>query len=176
MKKNSLQLKNMISGIKNREEKSFKILYDTFYGLVYYVVIKIVNNKQDAEELTQDTFVKVYNQIDSFDGENFHNWIYTIAKHTAVNFYQRVMKKQNHIVKDEEIVYQAKLEDHTISPLHEMLVKHFSHETADIIIQRAVFDFSFQHIADSMNLNKTYVYKNYVSSIERLKFLMEGNL
>lgn len=175
MKNNSSELRIIIKGIKNKDENSFQILYDTYYGLVYYVIMKIVNNKQDAEELSQDTFVKVYNQIDSFNGENFQNWIYTIAKHTAINFYHRNMKKRAHIVSDDTIVDQSLAEDHTISPLHEMLVKNFSSETADIIIAKAVFDFSFQHIADMLKLSKSNVYKNYMSSLERLKFLLEDS-
>jgi RNA polymerase sigma-70 factor (ECF subfamily) len=175
MKNNSSELRSIIKGIKNKDEGSFQILYDTYYGLIYFVIMKIVNNKQDAEELSQDTFVKVYNQIDSFDGKNFQNWIYTIAKHTAINFYNRTMKKQAHIVSDEVLVENSIAEDHTISPLHDMLVKNFSSETADIIIAKAVFEFSFQHIADMLKLSKSYVYKNYTSSLERLKFLMEDS-
>jgi hypothetical protein len=85
------------------------------------------------------------------------------------------MKKQAHIVSDEVLVENSIAEDHTISPLHDMLVKNFSSETADIIIAKAVFEFSFQHIADMLKLSKSYVYKNYTSSLERLKFLMEDS-
>jgi RNA polymerase sigma-70 factor (ECF subfamily) len=176
MNKLSHQMRHLIEGIKHKDEKSFKLLYDTYYRLVYFVIIKIVHNKQDAEELSQDTFVKIYNTIESFEGENFQSWIYTIAKNTALNFYNRTLKKRAHIISNEALVQNAKTEDYAISPLHEMLLKNFSVETADIIISKAVFDFSFDHIANMMQLSKSYVYKNYTSSIERLKFLMEGKI
>jgi len=53
---------------------------------IYMYVFQFVRNEEDAEDLAQDTFVKVYRHINSFDGRaRFTTWVYSIAKNTAFN-------------------------------------------------------------------------------------------
>jgi RNA polymerase sigma-70 factor (ECF subfamily) len=62
--------------------------------------LKIVQNREDAEEICQDTFMKVYRSISSFKQESsFSTWIYRIAYNTAITFVRK--KKQQFISIDE---------------------------------------------------------------------------
>jgi len=59
---------------------AFSILLERYQNLVYTVVYRVVKNKEQAEEVAQDTFVKAYESLAKYRGEaKFSTWLYTIA-------------------------------------------------------------------------------------------------
>lgn len=60
---------------------------------IYNTILKICNNSDDAAELTQDTFVKVLENISSFRGKSsFYTWLFRVACNEAINFCRRRFK------------------------------------------------------------------------------------
>jgi RNA polymerase sigma-70 factor, ECF subfamily len=60
---------------------------------VYNTILKICNNSDDAAELTQDTFVKVMENINSFRGKSsFYTWLFRVAVNETINFCRRRFK------------------------------------------------------------------------------------
>lgn len=69
--------------------ESFEQLVRRFEQRVLRFLDTMVNNRQDAEDLAQDTFVKAYKNIHRFKPEyKFATWLFTIAKRTAMNHYR----------------------------------------------------------------------------------------
>jgi RNA polymerase sigma-70 factor (ECF subfamily) len=61
-----------------------------YQNRIYNVILKMCANPDDAAELTQDTFVKVIEKIDSFQGRSgFYTWIFRIAVNITLNFCRR---------------------------------------------------------------------------------------
>ncbi|MBI3139030.1 MAG: RNA polymerase sigma factor [Sphingobacteriales bacterium] len=57
---------------------------------VFRIIMGLLHNKEDAEEVTQDVFVKVYQSLDRFAGRSsFSTWLYRIAIHTGINFLRK---------------------------------------------------------------------------------------
>jgi RNA polymerase sigma factor (sigma-70 family) len=70
----------LIQGLKNGDEAAFRFLVDTYKDRVYNTVIAIVQNAEDAEDVTQEVFIQVYRSINSFKGEaKLSTWLYRIA-------------------------------------------------------------------------------------------------
>lgn len=68
-------------------ELSFKDLYDTYAGMVYNLALQYTANAEDAEEITQDVFVKVHSQLSRFRKEaQPKTWIYRIAVNTSLDY------------------------------------------------------------------------------------------
>lgn len=64
----------------------FACLVDRYGKPVYSLIVKIVRNREDAEELSQDVFMKVFRTLSSFKGNcNFSTWMYRIAYNTAIS-------------------------------------------------------------------------------------------
>lgn len=64
----------------------FACLLDRYSKQVYTLIYRVVPHREDAEELTQDVFMKVFKNIASFKGSsNFSTWIYRIAYNTAIS-------------------------------------------------------------------------------------------
>ena len=76
----------LIQGLKNGDEAAFKFLVDTYQDRVYNTAIGILQNAEDAEDVAQEVFVKVYRAIQNFKGESkLSTWLYRIATTGALD-------------------------------------------------------------------------------------------
>jgi RNA polymerase sigma-70 factor, ECF subfamily len=74
---------------------AFEEVYKASSGYVFSVAYRVTGNRQDAEEVTQDVFVKVYRKLGSFAFKSaFSTWIYRIAMNTAINLYRKRSKER----------------------------------------------------------------------------------
>jgi len=75
-----------ISKVLDGEVNAFSFLIDRYKDYVYHVALKIVKNDADAEEVTQDCFLKAYKSLDTFSQKSkFSSWLYKIAYYTAIS-------------------------------------------------------------------------------------------
>ncbi|MDR1406816.1 MAG: RNA polymerase sigma factor [Tannerella sp.] len=64
----------------------FSALTDRYDKAIFSMIVKITGNREDAEELTQDVFMKVYRSLSSFRSDSsFSTWLYRIAYNTAIS-------------------------------------------------------------------------------------------
>lgn len=99
--------KILIKRILNDERLAYEHLMNRYYSPIYYMILKLVKNMPDAEELTQETFTKVFRVLDKYD-ENypFSSWLFTIASNTAIDFLRK--KKTSELLIDDEVALLAK--------------------------------------------------------------------
>jgi len=65
---------------------SYNYLVNNYKDMVYTIAIKIVRNREDAEEVAQDCFIKAFQKLNTFKGESkFSTWLYTIVYRTAIS-------------------------------------------------------------------------------------------
>lgn len=75
-----------IKRILNGETNLFSYFLNQYSNAVFSLIVRIIDSKEDAEELTQDTFVKAYKKLNSFKGEcTFYTWLFRIAYNTAIS-------------------------------------------------------------------------------------------
>lgn len=68
----------------------FEAMYNEYYRDVYRYVLSLLKNADEAEEITQETFVKAIASIKSFDGKkDIRVWLFTIAKNTYISKYRK---------------------------------------------------------------------------------------
>lgn len=79
-----------ISHILKGDTSCYAYLLNKYSRQIFTLVYKIVGNREDAEELTQDVFVKAFQKLDSLDEyNNFSNWIYKIAYNLSISSARR---------------------------------------------------------------------------------------
>ena len=108
MKKNSNDIDSeLIKKAKQGNHGAFNILISKYYPRVYASIFSFIKSKEDSEDLSQQTFIKVWQQLDSFRGDSaFFTWVYRIAINLAKNFVTSSgFKKQkiNTSIEDTEI-------------------------------------------------------------------------
>lgn len=68
------------------DEKSLEILFAPYLKMIFGFVRKYTNDGQDAEDITQETFVRAWKNLKKFDqGKNFKTWLFAIAKNAAID-------------------------------------------------------------------------------------------
>jgi len=71
-------------------QETFNQIYKNYNLLVYNVALNYVQNVEDAEEITQDVFIKVYNSFDNFNNKSsIKTWIYRIAINQSLDYIKK---------------------------------------------------------------------------------------
>ena len=79
------------------KEKAFRNLLNAYQERLYYHVRRYVHNHEDANDILQNTCIKVWNAIDNFRGESgLFTWLYRIAGNEAITFLNK-NKKRNEV-------------------------------------------------------------------------------
>lgn len=81
---------------KPTQEQAFRKLVGQYKERLYWHIRRLVLNHDDADDVLQNTFVKIYRNIDGFKGESaLYSWMYRIATNEAITFLQSRARKYN---------------------------------------------------------------------------------
>lgn len=81
---------DLVEGCKKGDPLYQRALYQRFYKLMYGVCLRYTDNRDDAEDILQDGFVKVFKNLNSFQGKgSFEGWVRRIMVHTSIEHYRR---------------------------------------------------------------------------------------
>src|SRR5947209_19294412 len=88
------------------EQQAYAALVERYQNFVFTIVLRYVKSREDAEEVSQDVFVKAYRAMADFKGQSkFTTWLYTIATTTCITFLRK-KKLEVHSL-DNERVFEA---------------------------------------------------------------------
>lgn len=75
-----------VERVKMGDQSAFASLVEKHKDMVYTIVVRIVKKSEDAEEIAQDVFLKVYDKLEGFRGDSkFSTWLYRIAYNAAIS-------------------------------------------------------------------------------------------
>ncbi len=141
------------------DEDAFAALYDDYAGLIFGIILRIVPDKAEAENLLQDCFVKVWQNIASFDPEKgrLATWLINIARNTAVDFTRSKYYSQKTVNQNlEKIVYAESPPFSSPIPVEVLglrqLVKKLSPVFREVIEWMYFEGYTQQEIADRFNI------------------------
>jgi RNA polymerase sigma-70 factor (ECF subfamily) len=78
--------RTLLQGVRRGDERAFEALFERHYAGVFSVVVRIVGAPEEAEEVTQDTFLKLYRRpLADNDDANVRGWLYRVATNAAFN-------------------------------------------------------------------------------------------
>jgi|TARA_R110000737_G_scaffold80215_1_gene112378 RNA polymerase sigma factor (sigma-70 family) len=79
---------------KGKQSQAFEVLVNTYKERLYWHIRRIVLNHDDADDVLQNTFIKVYRNIKGFKGESkLYSWMYRIATNESLSFIKLKSKK-----------------------------------------------------------------------------------
>ena len=92
---------SLVRRVKKGDYRAFDLLVLKYQSRVMATVFKYVKEKQLAEDIAQEAFIKSYKSIDSFREESsFYTWIYRIAVNTAKNYLISVKRREETLLSD----------------------------------------------------------------------------
>ena len=79
---------------KDTRAKAFEVLINTYKERLYWHIRRIVMDHDDADDVLQNTFIKVYRNIDGFKGDSkLFSWMYRIATNESLTFLKQKSRK-----------------------------------------------------------------------------------
>ncbi len=157
---------SVIEGLKSGDATSFNIVYASYRALLFFIIVSIVKNEEDAKDVLQDTFIKIYeNAISLKDNDKFHAWASGIAKNLALN---KLKTRQREVELSDDLLEVIGREDETFHFLQDWNVALTDAENA-IIAYKIVYDYTFQEIAQFLGTPLSTVYKIYGEALKKLK-------
>ncbi len=96
--------------LKQRQESAFSYLYDHYSGSLYSVILSIVPDKDLANDILQEVFVKIWRQIETYDNTKgrLFTWMLNVARNTSIDAIRS--KNYQHSLQNRELtenVYEA---------------------------------------------------------------------
>jgi RNA polymerase sigma-70 factor (ECF subfamily) len=79
-----------IQRAKAGDIQAFTAIVSNYQRMIFTIILKIVGNREDAEDITQEVFIKIFKSLRTFKGESsFSTWIYRIAYNTTLSELRR---------------------------------------------------------------------------------------
>ena len=142
--------------------RSFEAIYKITAGFVYNVAYRIVNNREDAQEVTQEVFLIIYRKLKDFRFDSsFKTWVYRVTANCAVNFAKKTSKTKNKTVQYDDALIAGSVfneaEEHIDREHHaktvDELLKAVNPEQRACVVLRNMEGMSYQKIAETLNVN-----------------------
>jgi len=95
---------------KGQEEKAFGLLLDAYQERLYWHIRRIILNHDDADDVLQNTFIKIWRGISSFRSDSgLYTWLYRIATNEALSFLKQRKNKQALHIDDPEQLAMSRI-------------------------------------------------------------------
>jgi len=173
----------LIQDLRNGNEQAFKTLVETYQDLVYNTAIGIVQNAQDAEDVAQEVFIRIFRSINSFKGESkLSTWIYRITTSCALDLIRsRKSKKRFAFLQrlfgdNNEPVYEVPDFNHPGIALDQKENAARLFKAIDQLPENQKVAFTLHKLEDLSYLEISEVMQTSVSAVESLMHRAKQNL
>ncbi|MDW7674067.1 MAG: sigma-70 family RNA polymerase sigma factor [Bacillota bacterium] len=173
-----MELEFFIAKVKAGENQYFNNVVSAYQQQIYNLAFKMIGHQEDARDITQEVFIKVYNNITKYDDNmKFSTWIFRIATNSCIDF---LRKKKEILLTDESIISttankfvfvdERKGESPQQIMERKLLKAHINEKINQlpehyrlVIILKYINDFTLEEIAailnESLNTVKTRLYR-----------------
>ena len=142
----------------------FDNIYEEYFDRVYYKVLSVVKNDDDAEDICQETFISVYKNLSKFREEsNIYTWIYRIAINKTYDFFKK--RKIEFEINDDVLSLPEDINFDTKVILQEKL-KLISDKEREIVILKDIYGYKLKEIAEMKNMNLSTVKSVYYKALK----------
>ncbi len=158
------KLKAIVEGCVREERKCQQMIFEMYYGKMMSACLRYISDRDEAQDVVQDGFIKVFNSIAKFDfNGSFEGWVRRIVVNTAID-HIRKKKKDIFQVTDHEFIMNNYSDERDEKEDESIYANLKSREIIDAVQQlspayRTVFSmyvidgYSHQQIADLLSIN-----------------------
>lgn len=179
--------RDLIRRFKQGDKESFKGLVEKYQSRIYRIVLAMIGDRNDAEDLCQDIFVKVYRYLPRFRGESkFYTWLYRITINTCINAQNGKKRKPStvslsHPAKEGQDPLSSRIQEDSSRCSLEILenkelgtkikaaINSLSDGMKELVILREIEDLSYKQLADVFQCSKGTIKSRLFRAREKLK-------
>ncbi|MBT8325670.1 MAG: sigma-70 family RNA polymerase sigma factor [Winogradskyella sp.] len=176
---------SIIKAVANGDTLAYAQLVDRYKDLVFNVALKLLQHREEAEEVAQDTFIKVFKQLSSFKGQSkLSTWIYKIAYNNSLDRLKKNKKYRNDVPIDGFTTERLKCVDNALEQLIEaekqQLIKNSLAQLPEdyrLVLQMFYFeDLSLQEMAEIINIEANTVKVKLFRARKKLATILEETM
>tara|TARA_B100000524_G_C23648061_1_gene369182 strand:+ start:1207 stop:1824 length:618 start_codon:yes stop_codon:yes gene_type:complete len=158
----------VIRATKKKDQQAFAELMDKYKDSIYYMLLKMVNNNDDAEDLTLEAFGKAFNRLHQYTPNfAFSTWLFKIATNNCIDFLRKkkknVMSIDNRIPNNDGDDFMFEIKSEGMTPeqlamndqkiqLMRQYVKKLKPRYEILVEMRYFKEMSYDEISDELNL------------------------
>lgn len=181
----TLNDQHYIDRILQGETNLFAVLVDRYKDMIFTLSLKMIKNREEAEEAAQDTFIKVYHSLSKFKGDSkFSTWIYKISYNNCLDRLKKNKKEDLNISIDEFSSHLVKTMDNALSALVDTERKQAIQKCLNLLPSDDNFlltlfyfeDQSLEEIGKIMNINANNVKVKLFRSRQKLATILKTKL
>jgi len=148
--------------IHSNDTSAFSLLYDKYADKIYHKCISFVKDKQLAQDLTHDIFVKIFITIKKFKFQSsFSTWVYRITYNFCIDFLRKQQKQQFIRLEDDNDTSMLEEEESddelfaiSVDRL-ELILEQIAPEEKAILLMKYQDDLSIKDIADALDISES---------------------
>lgn len=168
---------DIIKAAAQGDAAAFETIYRSCAGLVYTTAFRIVNNQENAAEVTQEVFITVYRKLPSFAFRSlFTTWLYRISVNAAIDQARKTTREQGRtIAYDEETMAGGTVESAADTMENEpkrqlisRLLAALNPDQRACIVLRNIDGLSYEEIAATLKINVNTVRSRLKRAREKL--------
>ena len=159
----------LVEGCQKGEPRYQRALYERYHRLMFGVCLRYTDNRDDAQDIMQEGFIRVFKHIHTFRGAgSFEGWVRRIMVHTSIEHYRR---NSRYFMVDVKEAAEVKLDADAMWSLSRDeilgLIQELPSGYRTVFNLYAIEGYSHQEIADMMNIS-TGTSKSQLSRAKRL--------
>ena len=176
---------HFITQIIGGNTNAFSVLVDRYKDLIFSLALKMVKNREEAEEVAQDTFVKIFNSLEKFKGDSkFSTWIYKVAYNTCLDRIKKNKKDEGNILIDDFSEHLVKTMENALSKMVDEERKKSIQDCLNLLPSDERFlltlfyfeDQSLEEIAKIMDITSNNVKVKLFRSRQKLASILKQKL
>ena len=158
-------LKELCSTSLEERNRSFSVIFEKYRYLVYYVSMDIVKNEEEAKDIVNETFLKMYEKRRDFMSESkLKYFLLVTAKNLSINRYNQI---KNRLSYSDDI--EGTCDEGPVSIDLEQFKGILDKEEYHYVVLHLLYDFSFREIAKANGLTTSQVSSKYQRGIKKLR-------
>ena len=158
------------------KERGFRVLLSQYKERTYWHIRRILLDHEDANDITQDTFVKVWKNLEKFRGDSsLFSWIYRIATNESLNFLRKMKNKATTPIDKVEYLLINKLDDNSLmtgdeieQKLHKSLLE-LPEKQRLVFNMRYFEDLKYQEISDILGTSVGGLKASYHHAVKKIE-------
>ena len=146
------------------DQAAFEQLVERYQGRLFALTRNYTRNAVEIEDIVQDTFLKAFRRLDSFDHRSsFYTWIYRIATNTILDVLKRRGRSPVQAVEDPELVGEAgpvdmpapsaRLEHAEVAEVTRAVLDELPDIFKSVLVMREFHGLAYQEIADTLGIS-----------------------
>lgn len=174
-----------IDAVLNGDAQAFANLVDRYKHMVFTLAMKIVKHTEEAEEVSQDVFIKVYQVLNTFKGDSkFSTWLYKITYYRSLDYLKKQKRYLNTSSIDGETEYhlptiESALDQLEIQERKQSIkngINKLSEDDAVVITLHYFEELSLKEISEVMGIEANTVKVRLFRSRKRLAEILQNEL